>query len=277
MRVGERRHARVSLQNARVFSTRLLLRLGLACLASVCLPLAACELRVRWNPDPPYTMRDATGQVVGVQVDLIEQALQRVGCRAVWVELPWARALVELQAGRLDMLPGALRRPEREAYAHWVPQHIASSNRLFVRAGREAELGAATRLQEAWRPGMKLGVQIGVVYGPDYAELLGNEAFRATLTQVSARRSLWHMLDAGRIDGVLASETTARWELRELGLAERIVATRVAVPHEPVQIMLGKRTVDAAMAQRYREASEALVKDGTLARVLRKYLGDPPH
>jgi len=258
-----------------VSTLRSLLRLGLACLAFTVLPLQACELRVRWNPDPPYTMRDAAGHVVGLQVDLIEQALQRLGCRAVWVELPWARALVELQAGRLDMLPGALRRPERESYAHWVPQHIALSNRLFVRAGRENEFGAATRLQEAWRPGLKLGVQIGVVYGPDYAELLGNEAFRAALTQVSARRSLWQMLDIGRIDGVIASETTARWELRELGLVGRVVATPVAVPHEPVQIMLSKRSVDAALVQRYREVSAAMERDGTLARVLNKYLGDP--
>ena len=255
-------------------STRLLLRLGLTCLAWVALAAPACELRVRWNPDPPYTMRDAAGHIVGLQAELTEQALQRLGCKAVWVELPWARALVELQAGRLDMLPGALRRPEREAYAEWVPQHIALSNRLFVRAGHESDFGAATRLQQAWRPGLKLGVQIGVVYGPDYAELLGDAAFRATLTQASARRSLWQMLDIGRVDGVLASETTARWELKELGLVGRIVATPVAVPHEPAQIMFSKRSVDAALVQRFREISEALEKDGTEARIARKYLGD---
>lgn len=256
-------------------SPRSLLRLSLACLAFAALPAAGCELRVRWNPDPPYTMLDAARRVTGLQVELIEAALQRLGCRAVWVELPWARALMELQAGRLDMLPGALRRPEREAYAYWVPQHIALSNRLFVRAGREGDFGAATRLQQAWRPGLKLGVQIGVVYGPDYAELLGDAAFRAALTQVSVRRSLWQMLDIGRVDGVIASETTARWELRELGLAGRIVATPVAVPHEPVHIMFSKRSVDAALVQRYREASEAMEKDGTRARVLRKYLDEP--
>lgn len=252
-----------------------LLHLSLVSLAFVALPAAACELRVRWNPDPPYTMRDAAGRVTGLQVELIETALQRLGCRAVWVELPWARALMELQAGRLDVLPGALRLPEREAHAHWVPQPIVSSNRLYVRAGREGEFGAATRLQQAWRPGLKLGVQIGVVYGPDYAELLGDAAFRAALTQVPVRRSLWHMLDIGRVDGVIASETTARWELRELGLAGRIVATRVAVPHGPVHIMFSKRSVDAALVQRFREASAAMEKDGAQARVLRQYLAEP--
>lgn len=239
------------------------------------MPLAgACELRVRWNPDPPYSMRDEAGRIVGLQAELTEQTLQRMGCKVAWVELPWARALVELQAGRLDVLPGALRRPEREAYAHWAEQHVAVANRLFVRAGREADFAGASRLQQVWQPGLKLGVQIGVVYGADYAELLGNPAFRATLTQAATRRSLWQMLEIGRVDGVLASEATARWELRELGLAGRIVATPVAVSHEPAQIMFSKRSVDAALVQRYREAGEALEKDGTQGRIVRRYLGD---
>ncbi|WP_457321673.1 substrate-binding periplasmic protein [Roseateles sp. P5_E11] len=251
-----------------------LLRLSLTCLALAFLPASACELRVRWNPDPPYSMRDAQGHLIGMQTELVERTLERMQCRAVWVELPWARALVELQAGRLDLLPGALRRPEREAYAQWVEQHIAVANRLFVRAGREADFASATRLKEAWRQGLKLGVQIGVVYGPDYAELLADPAFRATLTQASARRSLWQMLEIGRVDGVLASEATARWELGELGLAGRIVPTSVVVPHEPAQLMFSKRSVDPSLVQRYREASEALERDGTQASIVRRYLGD---
>lgn len=242
-------------------------------LALAAAPASACELRVRWNPDPPYTMRDETGRIVGLQAELTEQTLQRMGCKAVWVELPWARALVELQVGRLDMLPGALRRPEREGYALWAEQHVAVANRLYVRAGHEAEFGTATRLQEAWRPGLKLGVQIGVVYGPDYAELLANPGFRAALTQSPARRSLWQMLEIGRVDGVLASEATARWELVALGLTGRIVPTQVVVSQEAAQIMFSKRSVDASLVQRYRDASAAMERDGTLARIARKYLG----
>lgn len=250
------------------------LRLSLAALLLALPPARACELRVRWSPDPPYSMRDAAGRLTGLQIELTGQTLQRMGCQPQWVELPWARALVELQAGRLDVLPGALRRPEREAYAHFAEQHVNVPNRLYARVDRAAAFGQAERLQQAWKPGLKLGVQLGVVYGPDYAEMLGDAAFRAALTQAAARRNLWQMLEIGRVDGVLASEATARWELGELGLAGRIVPTTVAVSHEPAEIMFSKRSVDAALVQRYREASAALERDGTLARIARKYLGD---
>lgn len=231
-------------------------------------------MRVRWNPDPPYSMRDGSDRVVGLQAELVEEALERIGCRAVWVQLPWARALVELQAGRLDVLPGALRRPEREAYAHWAEQHVVVPNRLYVRASQRAGFGNATRLRDVLKPGLKLGVQIGVVYGPEYAALLAEPDFRARLTQAAARGSLWQMLELGRVDGVLASEASARWELARLGLVAQIVPTDVLLSDEAAQIMFSKRSVDAALVQRYRQAGAAMEKDGTLARVVRKYLVD---
>lgn len=265
-------------QNAGVLSLPSSLRFSLACLALAALPLSACELRVRWNPDPPYSMRDGQGRLIGMQIELVERTLERLSCRAVWVELPWARALVELQAGRLDVLPGALRRPEREAYAHWAEQHVAVPNRLYVRADQRAGFGSATRLREVLKPeakpGLRLGVQIGVVYGPEYAELLTEAGFRARLTQTPARANLWQMLEIGRVDGVLASEASARWELAQLGLTGRIVPTDVLLSNEAAQIMFSKHSVDAALVQRYRQAGEALEKDGTLARVVRKYLAD---
>lgn len=272
--VGDGRQARRLDQNANVISPLFLLRVSLACVALAVLPVSACELRVRWNPDPPYSMRDAQGRLVGMQTELVERTLERMGCRAVWVELPWARALVELQAGRLDVLPGALRRPEREAYAYWAEQHVAVPNRLYVRAAQRADFGTAARLRDVMRPGFKLGVQIGVVYGPEYAALLTEPDFRTRLTLAPARSNLWQMLEIGRVDGVLASEASARWELARIGLSEQIVPTAVVLSDEAAQVMFSKRSVDLALVQRYRDAGAALEKDGTLARVVRKYLGD---
>jgi polar amino acid transport system substrate-binding protein len=244
------------------------LLLGLAAL-----PARACDVLVRWNDDPPYSYRTADGRIAGLNAELVEQTLARLGCRPQWRELPWARALVELEAGRLDVLPGGLRRPEREAFAHFVAQPVVSPNRLFVRKSDRARIGAATRLADV-APGLRLGVQIGVVYGPEYAQLMTQPAFRASLTQATARRNLWQMLDIGRVDGVLASEASARWELAQQGLSADIVATDVVLSDEPAFVLVSKRTRDAAWVRRFQEASNALEADGTMARIVRKYFGE---
>lgn len=247
----------------------LALTLGLAVACGIA---GACEVRVRWNPDPPFSMRAVDGRLVGLRVELAERTLERMGCRAVWVELPWARALVELEAGRLDLLQGGLRRPEREAYAWLVDEPFVVTNRLYVRSADLARVGAATQLQQAWRPGWKLGVQIGVVYGAEYTEMLKDASFRAALTQVPVRRNLWQMLDIGRVDAVLADEGTARWELAELGLDGRVQPTTVTMGQEAAQVMFSRRSVQAAQVQRYRDAGAALKRDGTLDRLIAKYL-----
>ena len=113
-----------------------------------------------------------------------------------------------------------------------------------------------------------------MVYGPEYAELLSQPAFRTRLTQATTRRSLWQMLELGRVDGVLSSEASARWELAQEGLHQRIVATDVVLSNEPAYVLVSKHSRDAAWAQRYQEASAALKAEGTTARVVRKYFGD---
>ena len=78
---------------------------------------ATCEKTVRWNNDPPYSSRNAQGVVTGFYVELLQKALQKMGCSTKLVEMPWARALIELEAGRLDILPGALKTEERNRFA----------------------------------------------------------------------------------------------------------------------------------------------------------------
>lgn len=255
----------------------LLLRLiRLACLGLVLAASGAraCEVTARWNDDPPYSMRGPGGALTGLNVELVEQTLARLGCKPRWVELPWARALVELEAGRLDLLAGALRRPEREAYAYFVARHSLSQNRLFVRRADHARVGTATSLTEALWPGQRLGVQIAVSYGPEYVHLLEKPEFRSRLTQSTSRRSLWQMLDLGRVDGVLASDASARYELVQMGLDQRIVGTQVVLSNEPAYVMISKRSRDAAWARRYEEASAAMQADGTMARIVKRYFDE---
>ena len=96
-------------------------------LATVCLGLlfsgqifAQCVKSVRWSDDPPYSYKLPTGEISGFSVDLLRAVLKGMNCEARFVELPWARALRELEQGRLDILPGALRTPAtRLDSGHW--------------------------------------------------------------------------------------------------------------------------------------------------------------
>ncbi len=233
-------------------------------------PASACVKRLRWNDDPPYSMRLPDGRVAGWSVDLAQAALQRMGCRLELLEMPFARALAELKAGRLDMLDGAFALPERQVYAHFSEPQFRSRNLVFIRAA-DLPRFQAQALADLHRAGWRFGAQVGVVYGPAYAALQQDEGFRAKLQLVPRRTSLWLMLARGRVDVVMADEMTAAYEIAAAGLHGTVVATPLVVSNEAASMAFSKATTDLAFVQRYDATLQAMARDGSLSAILQRY------
>lgn len=244
--------------------------LALGLLAAAGAAAAPCEKTVRWNEDPPFSMRRADGEIVGLNVELVRETLRRMDCSARLVEMPWARALTELEAGRLDILPGALRSPERERFALFSAPGPQSRNILFMH-----QRGTATwrfgKLADLRGSGFRLGTQIGVSYGPAYDALMRDPGFASQVQKVATRRSLWLMAEAGRIDGVLADELTGRMELAQLGLQDKIKSTSLVVAHEAAAVAFSRKSMTSDFVERYNKVSEVMLQDGTIAAIWQRY------
>jgi polar amino acid transport system substrate-binding protein len=215
-------------------------------------------------------MRLPDGRVGGWGVELAQAVLQRMGCQAQLEEMPFARALVELRAGRLDMLDGAFALPDRKAYAHFSSVNSASRNLVFIRAADRPRFGAQS-LAELHRDGWQFGAQVGVVYGPAYAALQQDASFRAKLQQVPRRTSLWQMLALGRVDVVIADELSASHELAAAKLRGKIVATPLVVSDEPTSMAFSKATTDLAFVQAYDAALRSMQADGSYRALSQRY------
>lgn len=238
--------------------------------ASLLLPAAACVKSLRWNEDPPYAMRLPDGRIGGLQVELNSALLQRLGCKVELVEMPFARALTELQIGRLDLLPGAFDRPERRAFAMFSQPLVRVRNLLYVRQ-RDLDRLRGKALATLVDEGIRLGVQVGVVYGPSYAELLKDPANAARLQTVPKRGSLWLMLERGRVDAVPADELSAAYELSGLALNGLIVPSGLVLSTEPVGTAFSRRSTDEDFVRRFDAALLAMKADGSYAALLRRF------
>ena len=235
---------------------------------------AACEKTVRWNDDPPFGQRAANGEITGITIDHVRETLRRLGCTARLLEMPWARALAELEAGRLDLLPGALPTAERARYAHFSAPGPVFSNALFVTSnGLKAK--RFVKLADLRNGGFRLGAQIGVSYGADYDALMQDAEFVKQVQRVSSRQSLWKMLDAGRLDGVLADQLTGRLEIAQLQLQDRIKEAGVLLPHAGASVAFSKKSIDQAFVDSFNKAFDAMQHDGSMAAILRRYATAP--
>ena len=233
--------------------------------------LAQCVKSVRWSDDPPYSFRLPNGEVSGFSADLMRAALKGMNCEARFVELPWARALRELEQGRLDILPGALRTPERDTFAYFSRPVSRSPNVLFIvkTAASEFRLGA---LADISRSSFRLGAQIGVAYGPDYDALVKTPAFAARITQVTNRRNAWKMMEQDRLDGVIADEITAQHELQQLGLTDSIVKTDIVVSTDPALLALSRASLTPEFVKGLDRSLEAMMADGRYEKIRAQYV-----
>lgn len=241
----------------------------LACWPS--LGTAACEKTLRWDDDPPFSMLMPDGEVAGIDVELHRAALARMGCETRLRKLPWARALRELELGRLDILPGAFRRPEREVYAHFSGTVLPPSRNILFMRRQALEQWPVSRLLELQRTSFRLGAQINVFYGPDFEQVMNDPAFAARVTKLANRTNLWEMAARGRIDGLIANEFTGVYELAQLGLSEEIGATTVVVSSEPAEVAFSKASINADFVRAYAEILEQLVADGSYALIVQRY------
>jgi polar amino acid transport system substrate-binding protein len=254
-----------SLPGARLLPALVLL----ACLPGVG---AACEKTLRWDDDPPFSMQTPEGGVVGIYVEINRAALARMGCQTRLHKLPWARALKELELGRLDILPGAFRRPERELYAYFSGEVLPASRNILFMHTQAAQRWPVTSLLALQHSGFRLGAQIDVSYGPEYQQLMSDPSFAAQVSMAASRTSLWQMVGKGRIDGVIANEHTGTYELQLLGLDEQIIATGVVVSADAAEVAFSKASNDQTFVQAYADVLRGLVADGSYERIVRHYV-----
>jgi polar amino acid transport system substrate-binding protein len=213
------------------------------------------------------------GRQGGYYADLVVEILRRMGCEARLVEMRWPRGLVELEAGRLDIMAGMLRTPERDSFARFTRSINLSPNRLFLSASAQRRYPALRTLADLRGTTLTIGVEASAVYGPAFAALQDDPAFRDRLYFVPTQRTAWQMLAGGRLDGLIADDVRARivgLPMQPEGAEVRAVLT---VAEAPALIGLSRRSVDAEFAERFEAALAATIADGWLLRVRESYIG----
>ena len=237
---------------------------------------ATCVKTVRWEPSqPPYNLRLPDGRQGGYYADLVIEVLRRMGCEARLVDMRWPRGLVELEAGRLDIMAGMLSTPEREAFARFTRGINLSPNRLYLSASARRRYPAFRTLAELRSTQLTIGVESSAVYGPAYRALQDDPAFRARLYFVPTQRTGWQMLAGGRLDGLISDDVRARLVGLPMQPGSADVRAVLTVAEAPALIGLSRRSVDAAFAERFDAVLGETVADGWLPRLREHYIGCP--
>jgi len=245
--------------------------LRLLCFTLALLPgafAAACELRMAWKHDPPYQLDDGYGHMTGLEIEIARAALSKAGCKLRFVELPFARAMVELESGGIDLVSGVLPLPERERFARFSLPGTQSHNIVFLRS----DLNIAT-MDELRASDLRVGVERGVAYRAKLEALLARPGAPRRVEESTSLEGLLAMLQKHRIDAFVADQYSTNALARQLHLTAR--ATDIVINDEPSVFAFSRRSVEPAVVERFNAALDALKRDGSLKRLESQFLALP--
>ncbi|MDG9924624.1 MULTISPECIES: transporter substrate-binding domain-containing protein [unclassified Pseudomonas] len=218
-----------------------------------------CRLKVGWEEWFPL-IHQHDGQLTGSEYQLLLQLANGAGCSLEFIEVPWARALQLLKRGQLDMLYGASRTAEREAYAQFSQTYRLEQMVLVVRVPEGSQQQDTGELSlVAWlaehRPGGQphmLGLIRGFYYGDALEPIVRDPATREQRLEVRWDQQLHQMLILGRIDGYLVEASVARAQQAVGGQPMRVFNVSEH-PEEPMHLMFS-REVPRAVVERFDNA-----------------------
>ncbi|WP_043307046.1 ABC transporter substrate-binding protein [Pseudomonas sp. ML96] len=211
---------------------------------------SSCKLRVGWEEWFPLIYQQDE-QLTGSEYELLQQLASGAGCQLQFVELPWARALQLLKQGQLDMLYGASRTAEREAYAQFSQAYRQEQMVLVIRAPegpRQQELGRISLVDWLAEPRPNgqprtLGLIRGFYYGETLEAIVRDPAARNQRMEVRWDQQLHQVLSLGRIDGYLVEASVAQAQQSVGGQPMQLFAVSEH-PQEPMHLMFSRKVAE---------------------------------
>lgn len=215
---------------------------------------------------PPYISDDENGDPAGIDVDIMTEALARIGYRPRFKLIDWEQKKKLLAQGKIDCIMGCFTMTGREDEYRWAGPYMKS--RQVVAVDTESDIHTLADLA-----GKTVGVQSTTKPETILLDGLNSKVPQVGHVYSFADRSYINpALVDGLVDAIAAHETSILTYEKDYGVTYRIL-------DEPLlEVGLGTafdlddtRGIDVKLARVYRE----MIADGTMKKILSRYFDDP--
>lgn len=234
--------------------------------------VAAQSLQLVTLQYPPYAYQESDlGEVKGIAVEVLKEALRRLQQPIQISVYPWARSLKMVEEGSADAIFTAYKTTEREAFADFsnevlMPQVIA----LFVLKNSGIQFdGDLSKLAN---------YRFGLVRKISYGNLIDNAVSQGILTQIDYANSGEHNLTkllGQRFDILVSNKYGALDILQQKGWQDKVRELQPAVENVPSYIAFSKKRNLSSLRDRLDKVLLQMKKDGSYERIVQAYFYQP--
>lgn len=235
---------------------------------------AGCEkgLVIAYSNWPPYHYADENGQPAGLDIEILGNVLSTINCGFTLRQVPWKRALRELEGGSVDVGLAASRNAEREKFAWFSVPYRRESMVMFMRKGDPLRYSPHS-LSDLADTDYTVGLVLGIWYGEDLEALFRKKpAFRSRVLQQLENKSLLNGLIRGRVDIVVSDLFNGVFAARQDSVMDAIKVRPEVINEGDIHFMFSRKSVPEADMARINATINAFEKTRSYREIVLKYV-----
>lgn len=234
------------------------------------LPSYAKDLHIGWELWYPYQYRNSQQELLGLDFEILNTILTKVGYSSEYTELPWKRHLHYIKTGEMDLAMGASKSEERERYAYFTQPYRQEVVKLFVRKGQAKKIKLQT-LADLNESKYMIGIESGYYYGDEYKELMKTTEFREHIIEVVDIEENVTLLLKDHIDGFLVDPATIKSFANKYQMNGEFEQHPLEVYQADIHLMFSRESVKPEMIKTVDNAISELKKSGQLDSIIAKW------
>ena len=231
----------------------------------------ACELKIGWEPWPPYQFRDDKGNVTGLDVDLITSTMKGSGCKLIFFEIEWKAHLKRMASGFLDVALAASYTKERQKFGYYSDPYREEVVRLYVRKG-EAKIFNFKTLADIVHYRFILGITSANYYGEEFEKLKANKEFAKHLEPVRSDERNILKIKERRIDGFLMDPFVVTGFIRSKKFDNPVEELPLEVYSCDIHALFSRVSVNPGVVQMFNQGLSEIKATGEYQTIVNRYL-----
>ena len=208
----------------------------------------------------------ANGIANGYNIDMISELAKRVGCKVFFSEVPWPRQFVEVASGKLDVVLGGGKRPDREKLLYYGrPDINGPSVIIFYKEDKNFK---SFKLNQIMKLNLKIGAQVGSQYSDEYTNLMKNTEFSSKIELSTRGENLIKKFRAKRIDGMFFGDIfTAKIFLKDDFKKNKLLVFPVT-ENDYAYIAYSKKTFTIENVKELDQELKKIINDGNQLKII---------
>lgn len=235
-------------------------------------PAQACKRVARVGvSELGFASYQQDGKVGGISVDLVREMARRAGCQVEFLWFPRDRLLIEYSSDRIDIAMAALRTPQVDKVAHFLPYGYTQFELLLPRRA-----GVTSLADFIEKGGGTLVAHRGQTFTPVIRAQIARLEKAGRLEWLSDFDALFRRVAASRSDATIATPAVSLWYRKRIANADELMAYEMREgPRQFVGMYLSRKNLGGAERDALARALRSIVEDGTLLRIYATYLDEP--